>query len=66
MYPKKLMNTLRPGWIDEQSKLARQIRNQGLRNSQPIVHILPEFETLFSSSVFPVSRSVFTSRLRRF
>lgn len=59
------MNTLAAGWVDEEFKKAIKNRNEGNRRTQPFIDMAPEFNQIMNSQLGSISRSVFTSRLRR-
>lgn len=59
------MNTIVLGWIDNQFRIAIENRNSGRVRSQPVMNLTQEFLVITESQLFPLGRSVFTSRLRR-
>ena len=59
------MNTIIAGWVEDQFQTAIKLRIEGRSRQCPKIDVTGEFEPLFSSRLYPVTRSMFTTRMRR-
>ena len=59
------MNTIISGWVEDKFQEAIKRRVEGRVNNKPKIDVVAEFVPLFNSQLFPITRSMFTSRLRK-
>lgn len=59
------MNTIERAWVEIQYRSAVELRNTGNRPNEPRIEVIAEYQQMFESRLYPMARSVFTTRLRR-